>query len=144
MHPRYELDRTYEATVAGVPDARDLDRLRRGVDIDGRRTLPARVRTLRVVETRDGSHAVLEMTLREGRNRQVRLMCDAIGHPVDRLKRTRIGTVTDASLRPGEFRDLTSGEVRALTAPRPASPSRSGRAASRPRSPRPDRRRSRE
>jgi pseudouridine synthase len=137
-HPRYELERTYEAQVAGVPDDRDLDRLRRGVEIDGRRTLPARVRLLRVLDPGGDPRGVLELMIREGRNRQVRHMCDAIGHPVDRLRRTRIGTLTDASLRPGGFRDLTAAEVRALTsaqpaagasAPRPASPSRSARAA---------------
>lgn len=151
-HPRYELERTYEAQVAGVPDDRDLDRLRRGIEIDGRRTLPARVRLLRVLESGSGSRGVIEITIREGRNRQVRHMCDAIGHPVDRLRRTRIGTITDKSLRPGEFRDLTPAEIRALTTARPpastsgprrASPSRTARSATR-RPPRRDRSRSRE
>lgn len=151
-HPRYELERTYEAQVAGVPDERDLDRLRRGIEIDGRRTLPARVRLLRVLESGSGSRGVIEITIREGRNRQVRHMCDAIGHPVDRLRRTRIGTITDKSLRPGEFRDLTPAEIRALTTARPpattseprrASPSRTARAATH-RPPRRDRSRSRE
>ena len=113
-HPRYELDRTYEALVLGVPDERDLDRLRRGVTIDGQRTLPAEVQVLRVIESRDGSQAVLELTLREGRNRQVRYMCDAIGHPVDRLRRTRIGTISDRGLRPGQIRDLTPTEIALL------------------------------
>jgi len=131
MHPRYELERTYEAHVAGVPDARDLDRLRRGVEIDGRRTLPARVRVLRATE-RGEPRAVLELTIREGRNRQVRRMCDAIAHPVERLRRTKIGPIADDSLRPGTFRDLTPAEVRALTGPRPASASRNERDATRP------------
>ncbi len=77
-HPRYELERTYEAVVAGVPDERDIERLRKGVTIEGKRTLPAAVRLVRVIEARAGSQAVLELTLREGRNRQVRHMCDAI------------------------------------------------------------------
>ncbi len=152
MHPRYELDRTYEAQVAGVPDEHDLERLRRGVDIDGRRTLPARVRRLRTVESRGASHGVIELTLREGRNRQVRFMCDAIGHPVDRLKRTKIGPIADSSLGPGDIRDLTAAEIRALTtpregagrpAPRQASASRTSPAA-RPRRPGPRRSRPRE
>jgi pseudouridine synthase len=113
-HPRHQLDRTYEAQVAGVPDARDLERLRRGVLIDGRRTLPAAVKLLRVVTTRRGEEALIELTLREGRNRQVRRMCDAIAHPVERLRRVRIGPLTDARLRPGELRDLTTAEVHAL------------------------------
>jgi pseudouridine synthase len=100
--------------VEGVPDDRDLDRLRRGIVIDDRRTLPAEVRRVRVIETRQGPQAVLEMTVREGRNRQVRRMCDAIAHPVDRLRRTRIGAINDRGLRPGQMRDLTPTEVRTL------------------------------
>ena len=121
-HPRYEQPRTYEALVAGVPDERDLERLRRGVVIDDRRTLPAEVRLLRVVETRQGPQAALELTLREGRNRQVRKMCDAIAHPIDRLRRTRIGAITDRGLKVGQIRDLTAAEIKSLmaAAPRPA------------------------
>lgn len=113
-HPRYELERTYEALVAGVPDEHDLDRLRRGVSIEGRKTLPAQVTLARVIEGHDGPQGVLELTLREGRNRQVRHMCDAIGHPVDRLRRTRIGGLSDRQIKPGQIRDLTPGEVAAL------------------------------
>jgi pseudouridine synthase len=114
-HPRYELDRTYEAVVEGIPDERDLERLRKGLLIDGRRTLPARVKHLRVVSGKRGTQSVLEFVIREGRNRQVRKMCDAIAHPVVRLRRTRIGNVTDSVLRPGDFRDLSAGEIRELT-----------------------------
>jgi 23S rRNA pseudouridine2605 synthase len=114
MHPRYELERTYEAAVAGVPDDRDLERLRRGVVIDGRRTHPARIRLLRVVESRGSQSGLLEITIREGRNRQVRRMCEAIAHPVDRLRRTAIGPLTDRGLRPGELRELTPAEIRAI------------------------------
>jgi pseudouridine synthase len=113
-HPRYELERTYEALVAGVPDEHDLDRLRRGVVIAGKKTLPARVRVLRVLDSKGGSQALLELTLREGRNRQVRHMADAIGHPVDRLRRTRIGAIADRTLRPGQIRDLSPKEVASL------------------------------
>ena len=116
-HPRYELERTYEAQVEGVPDERDLERLRRGVVIDGRRTAPARVRLVRVVKARGATQAVLEIALHEGRNRQVRQMCDAIAHPVARLRRTRIGPVTDRGLKPGILRDLTPAEVRSLMKP---------------------------
>lgn len=126
LHPRSEIERTYEAQVAGVPDERDLLRLRRGVEIDGRRTLPAKVRTLRVISTRSGDQAVVELTIREGRNRQVRRMCDAIAHPVERLRRTRIGTLTDRGLRPGQVRDLTDAERRdLLAAAAPATKTRS-------------------
>jgi pseudouridine synthase len=116
-HPRYEMDRTYEAVIEGIPDERDLERLRKGMLIDGRRTLPARVKQLRVVSGKRGTQAVLEFVIREGRNRQVRKMCDAIAHPVAKLRRTRIGNVTDSVLRPGDFRDLTAGEIRELTKP---------------------------
>ena len=117
-HPRYELERTYEAQVEGVPDERDLDRLRRGIEIDGRRTAPAKVRRLRVVPVRGGSQTILEIVLREGRNRQVRRMCDAIAHPVARLRRTRIGPVSARGLTPGGLRDLTPAEVRQLITPK--------------------------
>jgi 23S rRNA pseudouridine2605 synthase len=113
-HPRYELHRTYEAEVVGVPDERDLDRLRRGITIDDRRTLPADVRLIRTLVTRSGPHAVISLTLREGRNRQVRYMCDAIAHPVEFLRRTHIGAISDRKLRPGQIRDLTPAEVAAL------------------------------
>ena len=113
-HPRYELERTYEALVEGVPDERDLERLRRGVPVEGRPTLPAEVRLLRVAGGRSGHQAVIELTLREGRNRQVRKMCDAIAHPVAALRRTRIGGLTDRRLKPGQVRDLTPEEIRRL------------------------------
>jgi pseudouridine synthase len=113
-HPRYHLERTYEVLVAGVPDERDLGRLRRGIDLDGRRTRPARVRLLRTQPGRSGDRALLEVTLREGRNRQVRRMCDAIAHPVDRLRRTRLGPLALGRMKPGAIRDLTPAELRAF------------------------------
>jgi pseudouridine synthase len=114
-HPRYELERTYEVLVEGVPDERDLERLRRGVVIEGRRTLPAHLEVRRHVNAGGRARTMLELTLREGRNRQVRRMCDAIAHPVERLRRTRIGPVSDRRLKPGQMRDLTPAEIRALT-----------------------------
>src|SRR6478752_3793254 len=110
-HPRYELDRTYEALVLGVPDERDLE-LRRGIIIDRHRTLLVAVRIVRVLDFRDGPQALMELTLREGRNRQVRHMYDAIGHPVERLRRTRIGSIQDSMIRPGQIRDLSPAEVK--------------------------------
>jgi pseudouridine synthase len=114
-HPRHELERTYEAVLEGVPDDRDLERLRRGMTIEGKRTLPATIRFKRVLAGKRGEQSVIEIAIREGRNRQVRKMADAIAHPVARLRRIRIGTITDSKLRPGQFRDLTPREVRALT-----------------------------
>jgi len=108
-HPRHGVPRTYEARVLGTPDDRDLDRLSRGIVIDGRRTQPADVT---LAPTRRGSRgATLVITIREGRNRQVRKMCEAIGHPVDQLRRIAIGPITDQRLKVGSWRDLTEGEV---------------------------------
>ena len=81
--------------------------------LDGTRTAPAKI-TLLFGETERAADAVLLMTLREGRNRQVRRMCEAVGHPVKRLIRIRIGPLTDKGLRVGQVRELTSAEVRAL------------------------------
>jgi len=110
-HPRYELERTYEARVLGVPDARDLERLTRGVVIDGHKTAPAVVRVMGTKGEGNSSRAVLEIVLREGRNRQVRKMCEAIGHPVESLRRTRMGQLTLKGLKPGQIRDLTPPEI---------------------------------
>ena len=120
MHPRHGVEREYEVQVAGLPDAHDLQRLERGVVIDGRRTAPAQVTLRKVIEKKGGAQALLSLAIHEGRNRQVRRMCDAIGHPVDRLRRVRIGPIRDPRLKPGDFRDLTPKEVDALK--RAASP----------------------
>jgi 23S rRNA pseudouridine2605 synthase len=117
-HPRYEVDRTYEALVEGIPDARDLERLRRGVVIAGGRTEPADVRAIHTTETKRGPQTTLVVRLHEGRNRQVRHMCDVIAHPIVKLKRIRIGTIGVGDLRPGDFRDLSAAEVRKLVSPR--------------------------
>jgi 23S rRNA pseudouridine2605 synthase len=113
-HPSHEVEREYHARVRGVPDRHAIDRLARGVVIDGRKTAPASVKLLKVIEGEDGSDSVLSIVLREGRNRQVRKMCEAIAHPVVRLKRVRIGPLTDDHIRPGEFRDLDAEEIAAL------------------------------
>ncbi|MBF8301388.1 MAG: Pseudouridine synthase [Acidobacteria bacterium] len=119
-HPRHGVERTYEARVAGVPDAEAVERLRKGIPLDGRRTLPADVillhrgrpsTSLRTSADRD---SVLVMTIREGRNRQVRRMCEAVGHPVRALTRTRVGPIRDTRLKPGQWRDLTPDEIRGL------------------------------
>ena len=111
-HPRHGVEREYEARVRGVPGERALDRLRRGVLIEGRRTAPAMARL--VTALKGGEQAILIVTLREGRNRQVRQMCDLIGHPVQRLRRLRIGPISDRDLKPGQVRVLTTREVLAL------------------------------
>jgi pseudouridine synthase len=135
-HPRHGVERTYEARVAGLPDDEDLAALRAGIPLDGRRTLPAEAH-LASTGRRD-RHGLIVLTIREGRNRQVRRMCEAVGHPVDGLRRTRFGPVGDRHLRIGQWRDLTEGEVRTLkslanraAAPPPRPPAR--RAAGSPR-----------
>jgi 23S rRNA pseudouridine2605 synthase len=128
MHPRHEVERVYDALVRGVPSPHELERLARGLVIGGRRTRPAEValaksRGARPLPGSPTRHApgesgtrVVRITLREGRSRQVRRMCDAIGHPVVRLRRVRIGPIVDDRLRPGESRDLSAGEVAELKA----------------------------
>jgi len=113
-HPSHEVEREYHVKVLGVPDEHDLDRLAKGIVIDGRRTRPAEVKLLSVAEGSKAQHAMLSIVVKEGRNRQVRNMCEAIGHPVDRLRRVRIGPITDDRIRPGEFRELDAGEIAAL------------------------------
>ena len=113
-HPRHGVERVYEARVLGVPDAHDLRRLSRGIIIDGRRTSPARVEVL--PGKPQGTQATLRIAIHEGRNRQVRKMCEAIGHPVDHLRRVAIGPIRDNRLKPGQYRDLTDDEVARLRA----------------------------
>ena len=110
-HPSHGVPRVYEAFVLGVPDTHDVERLSRGVTIEGRRTQPADVHLL---PTREEGRATLRITIREGRNRQVRNMLETIGHPVDRLKRVAVGPIRDARLKTGYWRDLTPQEVAAL------------------------------
>ena len=111
-HPRHGVARTYEARVAGMPDREAIERLRNGIPLDGHRTLPADVVLLN--QGRRDRDGVLRLTIREGRNRQVRRMCEAVGHPVQHLKRTRFGTLADRRLKPGEWRELAPREVEAL------------------------------
>jgi pseudouridine synthase len=109
-HPRHGVERTYEARVAGIPDDDALDRLRRGIPLDGHRTLPADAQLL----WRGSKTPVVRLTIREGRNRQVRRMLEAVGHPVEALTRTRIGPISDRKLKPGEWRELSGDEIRKL------------------------------
>lgn len=113
-HPRHEVAREYRAMVAGVPDDRALQKLARGIVLDGRRTSPAVVKRLAPDRRETADTAMLSVTIREGRNRQVRRMCEAIGHPVQRLTRVRFGPLTAAGMKPGAVRDLTPAEIRAL------------------------------
>ncbi|HXQ59502.1 MAG TPA: pseudouridine synthase [Acidimicrobiales bacterium] len=126
-HPSFGVEKEYLAEVEGVPSAGALRTLRQGVELDDGMTAPA---TVGVV-----APGVLRIVIHEGRNRQVRRMTEAVGHPVRRLVRTRIGPLTERGLAPGEWRPLTLTEVRALASaagPRPGrapreSPGKRGR-----------------
>jgi pseudouridine synthase len=107
-HPRYGVPKVYEADVEGTPSRDVLARLSEGVELEDGRTAPAGVR--RVAPSR------IELTLHEGRNRQVRRMCEAVGHPVHRLHRSRYADLDLRGLAPAEWRELTKGEVEALRA----------------------------
>lgn len=111
-HPRYGIEKEYLAILRGIPDERALDRLARGVVIEGRRTAPARVEVVRADPRLDSTS--LRITIHEGRNRQVRLMGEAVGHPVLRLTRTRLGPLRLKGMRPGEARLLGQKEVQTL------------------------------
>lgn len=110
MHPSYEVDREYRATVEGRPGEAALERLREGVELDDG---PARALEARHVED-VGHGAVVALVLREGRKREVRRMCEAVGHPVTHLLRVRFGPIRLGDLPAGEWRDLTGEEVGAL------------------------------
>jgi 23S rRNA pseudouridine2605 synthase len=111
-HPRHEVDKMYEARVRGVPDAHVLERLEKGVTIDGRRT--ARARLAEPQQHQSGEQTVVELTIHEGRQRQVRKMFDSVGHPVVRLRRVRIGPIDDPNIPPGHWRELTAQEIARL------------------------------
>jgi 23S rRNA pseudouridine2605 synthase len=122
-HPRYEIPRVYHAKVRGVPTAETLERLRKGVRVEGERLTVDRVRLLE-----GDNNAWLEVTLHEGKHHEVRRLLEAVGHPVSKLKRVALGPLTAHGLEPGEFRPLTPAEVRRL-APAPAPAGRRPRAA---------------
>jgi 23S rRNA pseudouridine2605 synthase len=105
-HPRFGVEKEYLVVVEGAPKRGALRQLRQGVLLDDGPTAPARVALV--------APNTLRITIHEGRNRQVRRMCEAVGHPVLRLVRTRIGPLRVGGLAPGEWRQLAPREVRAL------------------------------
>jgi len=106
-HPRHEVGKTYLVRVRGSLSPEDRHRLEKGVALEDGLTAPARVEHLR----QSGSHSWFEITIHEGRNRQVRRMCETLGYPVSRLKRVRLGFLDIGDLAPGQFRSLASKEV---------------------------------
>ena len=110
-HPRYQIEKEYLVTVKGFPDEKALDKLRKGVFVDGRKTAPAKV----VVTGLAGkAQSSLRIILHEGRKRQIRLMCESVDHPVTALKRVRIGSIRLHQMKRGECRMLSKPEVDAL------------------------------
>ena len=110
MHPSRHISKTYRVTVR--PDITDeqLIQLSEGVVIDGKKTLPATV----IVKVKEPGRVVLLMTIKEGRNRQIRKMCEAVGLEVARLRRISIGPIKLGMLKPGAYRDLSAEELRAI------------------------------
>ena len=110
QHPRYGIPKTYRTKIKGLPSQQALARLRSGVMLGGRRTAPAKVKKAGTT----GTNTWLEITISEGRNRQVRRMCAAVGHPVMKLKRIRYGPIRLGNLKPGSYRLLTPREMERL------------------------------
>jgi 23S rRNA pseudouridine2605 synthase len=125
-HPRYGVEKVYRAEVRGDPDEAALQRLRDGIELDDGRTAPARVRRL--------GRGRLELTLHEGRNRQVRRMLEAVGHPVVALHRSAYAGLALGRLEPGAWRELEPREVEALRAAPLSAPVRGSAGARRRRS----------
>jgi 23S rRNA pseudouridine2605 synthase len=127
-HPSHGTVKTYHVKVKGVPLERLVEKLERGIVLDGKRTRPAEIGRLRTTgRGEDGGNSWFEVKLSEGRTQQIRKMFKAIGHPVAKLKRVAIGQLTDAALQPGQWRDLSPREIKLLTrkepekrAPRPS------------------------
>ena len=110
MHPSRHISKTYRVTVRSTVSDEQLVSLSEGVVIDGRKTLPANVSVL----SQEQGRTVIQIVIREGRNRQIRKMCEAVNLEVARLKRTAIGPLKLGMLKPGTYRELTSEELRAL------------------------------
>lgn len=109
-HPRYNVDKVYQVTVLGLLEDEDIHKLETGIFIEGKRTAPAKVS----LSHRSPEATSFRMTIHEGRNRQIRRMCEAVGHPVKVLRRIKIGPVTGRGMRTGEARMLTQEEISKL------------------------------
>ncbi len=110
MHPSRHVSKTYRVTVRPAVTEEQLVALADGIELDGKKTLPATV----IVMTNEPGRVVLQMTIKEGRNRQIRRMCEAVGLEVARLRRTSVGPLKLGMLAPGKWRDLTAEELRAI------------------------------
>lgn len=112
MHPRYEVDKVYVAKIKGAIDRKTLNQLRKGVYDQGELLKMIHGKILSIDHR--SNHSIVELTLHEGKNRHVRRMMDALGYPVVRLKREKIGFLTLDRLQPGEYRPLTPHEVKLM------------------------------
>lgn len=110
MHPSRHISKTYRVTVRPSVTEDQLSEMAAGIVLDGKKTLPANI----VVLNNEPNRVVLQITIKEGRNRQIRRMCEAVGLEVARLRRTSVGPVRLGMLKPGTWRDLTPEELRAI------------------------------
>jgi len=122
-HPRYEHEKMYHVTLQGRIAPELLEKWRRGVKLDGRRTAPAKIRII----NQDVSFTQLEIVMREGRKRQIRRIASLLGHPVQSLVRQGIGSLTLGNLKSGDWRHLDPSEVAELRATVGSNSARSGR-----------------
>lgn len=109
-HPKSEVDKVYEAKLFGVPDSNTINLFKNGITIDGKKTQPAKIQLIKV----DGRFSWCYITIHEGRNRQVRKMCQAARHPVSTLRRVAEGDIELGDLKKGEWRYLNDKEIRYL------------------------------
>ncbi|KHD85808.1 pseudouridine synthase [Heyndrickxia ginsengihumi] len=112
MHPRYEIDKTYIAKIEGIPTKLELRKLEKGIKLEDGMTAPAKAKLISLDKRKQKS--IVELTIHEGRNRQVRRMFEAIGFPVQKLRREAFGMLTLKGLNAGEKRELTPHEVKQL------------------------------
>jgi 23S rRNA pseudouridine2605 synthase len=132
-HPTHGSVKTYHVKVRGVPEERMIDKLRRGITIEGKRTLPCEIERLKTTgRNEDEGNSWFEVKLREGRTHQIRKMFQAVGHPVSKLRRVAIGPLSDPKLTPGVWRELTKQEVKQLASMKELKP----KAIPKPRQPR--------
>lgn len=109
-HPKHEINKTYIATIEGIPSSEEISRFEKGLKIEDYITAPAK---LKIISKKERT-CVVEITIHEGRNRQVRKMCEAIGHPVLALKRVSVGKLSLGNLAEGDWRKLSQKEVKLL------------------------------
>ena len=121
MHPKKHVNKVYRVTVRPTITEEMVEKLQTGIVLDGRKTAPAQVRVM----TKQEGRVVLEIVIREGRNRQIRRMCESLGLEVARLNRVAIGTVKLGGLKQGQYRDLSADEVKRLS--HDPNPNKNGR-----------------